>query len=303
MSTRAIPVFAAVALTLLATAARAADAAESPQQLIKDVVFNELADHRHHGFFEYVDTKRTGQQTVIKAEIETTSGRVHRVLSQDGKPLSAEEEMEEQRRLDALLHDAGQQQKLQRDYQGDEDRIARIVGLLPDGFLYQFDGVEGEDIRLTYQPNPAFKPPTYEARVFHGMAGTLWVNAREKRLSRLQGRLVANVDFGYGLLGRLDKGGSFDMERVEATPGNWKTRVLNVHITGHVILLKNIGKDQEELRSDFHQVPGNLTLEEAEAVLERSAWPNESRTARLEAPKLPVAQKDPRKVPVGLALH
>ena len=250
MSTRAIPVFAAVALTLLATAARAADAAESPQQLIKDVVFNELADHRHHGFFEYVDTKRTGQQTVIKAEIETTSGRVHRVLSQDGKPLSAEEEMEEQRRLDALLHDAGQQQKLQRDYQGDEDRIAR-----------------------------------------------------EKRLSRLQGRLVANVDFGYGLLGRLDKGGSFDMERVEATPGNWKTRVLNVHITGHVILLKNIGKDQEELRSDFHQVPGNLTLEEAEAVLERSAWPNESRTARLEAPKLPVAQKDPRKVPAVLALH
>ena len=95
---------------------------------------------------------------------------------------------------------------------------------MPDGFIYQYDGVEGGDIRLKYQPNPDFKPPTYEARVFHGMAGTVWIDEREKRFSRPQGTLVSNVDFGYGLLGRLNKSGAFDMERVEVVPGSWKTR-------------------------------------------------------------------------------
>ena len=282
MSSRGISMIAVIALTVAVPAAHADGPAESPRQLIKDVVFNELTDHERHGYFEYLDNKRTGQQTTLKAEVETRAGRIHRVLAEGGKPLSPEQQEQETLRLEALLQDSGQQQKLLRDYQGDEDRIARIVGLMPEGFIYQYDGVEGDDIRLKYQPNPDFKPPTYEARVFHGMAGTVWINAKEKRLSRLQGQLVANVDFGYGLLGRLDKGGSFDMERVEVVPGNWKTRVLDVHITGHVVLLKSIGKDQTELRTDFRQVPANLTLEGAEAMLEESVPPTATRSARLE---------------------
>ncbi len=269
-----------VALTFAISSARADGQTESPHQLIKDVVFNELADHQHHGYFEYLDIKRIGQETIVKAEVETGTGRIHRVLAEDGKPLSAEQQAEESKRLEALLHDSSQQQKLLRDYQGDEDRIARIVGLLPDGFVYQYDGVEGDDIRLKYEPNPDFKPPTYEARVFHGMAGTVWIDAREKRLRRIEGQLVSNVDFGYGLLGRLDKGGTFNMERVEVVPGNWKTQVLDVHISGHVVLLKSIGEDQTERRSDFQQVPRNLTLEEAEAMLAQSVSSSEARNAR-----------------------
>ncbi len=84
--------------------------------------------------------------------------RIHRLLAEGGKPLSPEQQEQETLRLEALLQDSGQQQKLLRDYQGDEDRIARIIALMPDGFIYQYDGVEGDDIRLKYQPNPDFKP-------------------------------------------------------------------------------------------------------------------------------------------------
>jgi hypothetical protein len=278
---------AVLALAMIALGARAAEPAQSPQQLIKDVVYNELVDHRQHRFFEYVDNKREGPQTLMKAEVETPMGRVNRLLSTDGKPLTSEEEAAESRRLKALLRDSSEQQKLLRDYRGDEDRIARIVGLLPNGFIYKYDGIDGEDIRLKYEPNPSFKPPTYEARVFHGMTGTVWVNAREKRLSRLEGQLVSNVDFGYGLLGRLNKGGTFNMERVEVASGSWKTRVLDVHITGHVILLKSVGKDQDEVRSQFRQVPSDLSLEKAEALLDESAAPRGLQSAQAEPAKSP----------------
>ncbi len=306
MSLRGISMIAVVALALAVPAANADGPDESPQQLaqqlIKDVVFNELADHRHHGYFEYLDAKRTGQETTLNVEVETGTGRIHRMLTDDGKPLSSEQAEQESRRLKALLNDFSEQQKLLRDYRGDEDRIARIVGLMPEGFLYQFDGVEGADIRLKYQPNPDFKPPTDEARVFHGMAGTVWINAREKRLSRLQGQLVCSVEFGYGILGKLDKGGSFDMERVEVAPGNWKTRVLDVHLTGHVILLKSIAKDQAERRSNFRQVPANTTLAEAEIMLEESVPSTEIRSASLEKGTSNAIRNNLRAVPAAMAL-
>jgi hypothetical protein len=294
--------FSAILLAATASAAHATEPAQTPQQLIKDVVYNELVDHRQHGFFEYVDAKRLGQQTIVKAEVETRTGRISRMLSTDGKPLTADEEAEESRRLETLLRDPSQQQKLLRDYQGDEDRIARIVALLPNGFLYKYDGIEGDDIRLRYEPNPDFKPPTYEARVFHGMAGTIWVNAREKRLSRLEGRLVSNVDFGYGLLGRLDKGGTFNMERVKVAGGGWKTSVLDVHITGHVILLKSIGKDQEEVRSQFRQVPSDISLEQAETMLNQSYASNGNRNTALASAILQTSPEDrgPRRSTLAL---
>jgi hypothetical protein len=306
MSLRGISMIAVAALTLAVPAANANGPEGSPQQLaqqlIKDVVFNELADHRHHGYFEYLDAKRSGQETTLNVEVETGSGRIHRMLADDGKPLSSEQADQESRRLEALIHDSSQQRRLLRDYQGDEDRIARIVGLMPEGFLYQFDGVEGGDIRLKYGPNPDFKPPTYEARVFHCMAGTVWINAREKRLSRLQGQLVCNVDLGYGILGRLDKGGSFDMERVEVAPGNWKTRVLDVHITGHVILLKSIAMDQTERRSNFRQVPANTTLAEAGIMLEESVAATEIRSAGLEGGASNALRNDVRRASAAMAL-
>ena len=70
MTSRIIPAVAVVALTFLpAIAGYAANPSESPQQLIKDVVYNELTDHERHDFFEYLDEKRSGGQTVVKAEI------------------------------------------------------------------------------------------------------------------------------------------------------------------------------------------------------------------------------------------
>ena len=100
---------AVLALTLASFSAHAAGQAESPQQLIKDVVFNELTDHQHHSYFQYLDVKRSGGEMVLKAEVETSTGRMHRILAEDGKPLTAEQQAEESRRLETLLHDSSQQ--------------------------------------------------------------------------------------------------------------------------------------------------------------------------------------------------
>jgi hypothetical protein len=275
-----------LALVLLASAGNAvcmaAQPAEAAHDLIRDVVFNELRDHQQHGYWQYQVQKKTPQQTLLQEEIETNTGRVNRLIATNGVPLNARQQQQENERLVHLLNDRGQQAKLKQQYDEDERHIGSMMRLLPDAFLYQYDGAEGDQMRLRFQPNPAFKPPTYEGRIFHSMAGMVWVSMREKRLARLRGQLIENVDFGYGLLGRLYKGGTFEMERREVSAGNWKTYVLDVHISGHVILLKSIGKDQREVRTEFRPVPAGLNVAQAAALLDETVAKNERGPAHMQ---------------------
>lgn len=245
-----------------------APTAINPEQLIRDTVYNEMHDHEQHGYWQYAIQKKTANELDLLEEVETTNGPVHRLIAVNGAPLSAERHREEEARLQELLTDPGRQRKIREQYADDEKRIGRIMQLLPVAFLYQYEGIEGENYCLSFKPNPAFHPPTIEARVFHAMEGKVYVNVRWKRLARLDGHLVENIDFGYGILGRLYKGGWFDLERVRVSSTDWKTEVLEVHVAGRAILFKTIAKESRERRSAFREVPRDTSLSEAKRMLD-----------------------------------
>jgi hypothetical protein len=54
----------------------------------------------------------------------------------------------------------------------------------------------GDIVTLRFKPNPAFDPPSYEARVFHGMAGTIQINQRLRRFVAMHGTVIERIDFG-----------------------------------------------------------------------------------------------------------
>jgi len=243
-------------------------AAPNPEQLIRDTVYNEMHDHEAHGYWQYVVRKKTVNELDLLEQVETTNGPVHRLVAINGEPLSAQRRRAEEARLQELISDPGKQRKVREQYADDEKRIGRIMQLLPVAFLYEYEGIEGENYCLGFRPNPAFHPPTIEARVFHAMQGKVYVNTRWKRLARLDGHLVDNIDFGYGLLGRLYKGGWFNLERVRVSETDWKTGVLEVHVAGRAVLFKTIAKDTREDRSEFHEIPRDTTMDEAKRMLD-----------------------------------
>lgn len=240
----------------------------NPQELIRDTVYNELHDHELHGYWQYAIRKHTSNEVDSLEQVETSNGPVQRLMAVDGAPLSAQRRRDEELRLEELLSDTGKQRKVREQYAEDEKRIGRIMQLLPVAFLYEYQGVEGDNYCLSFRPNPAFHPPTIEARVFHSMGGKIYVNIRWKRLARLDGHLVDNIDFGYGLLGRLYKGGWFNLERVQVSQTDWKTKVLEVHVGGRAVLFKTIAKDTREERSGFREVPRETTIREAKQMLD-----------------------------------
>ena len=244
------------------------DTQSSARDLVKDVVANEVTDRAEQSNWIYRVTKVVEQQTLNELEVETKDGPVYRLLAINDAPLDSGQRGHETARLNQLVREPSQQLAVKKQYDVDERRLENLVRLLPSAFVYQYDGWDGRFQRLDFRPDPAFVPPTMESKVLQSMAGTLLVDPQQKRLAQLNGRLIENVNFGFGVLGRMTKGGTFEIERTQVSSSQWKTHVINIHVNGRMLLFKTISKEQHETRSDFQPVAKDLDLRQAEELLQ-----------------------------------
>ncbi len=261
------------ALGVLAIMQRASSGLAQPQmpagQLVHEVIYNEQNDHQRHAYWRYWVERRSPSGSSLTEQVETADGPIARLTLSNGRALSPQAQELEQERLQHLLSSPSEQARHLRQYDEDEERIGRILALLPDAFVYEYDGEENGCYRLRFHPNPNYTARTIEARIFHAMSGKLWVDARFKRLARLEGRVEENVDFGFGILGRLYQGGWFRLERVQVSPTDWKTKSLEVHMNIRALLVKNFARETSETRGGFAPVPAGMSLALGLALLEK----------------------------------
>jgi hypothetical protein len=258
--------------------------------LVREVVYNERQDHDTHGYWRYWVREQSLKETHTEERVETHDGPVATLRLTNGGPLTVAARETEERRLDHLLSSPSEQAQHRREYAEDEHRIGRILALLPDAFLYEPSREEGKSqempdcpcYHLRFHPNPDYPTRSIESRIFHAMSGDLWINIETKHLVRLDGKLQENVDFGYGLLGRLDKDGWFRLERTrvgsDLGKGDWKTQRLEVHMQGRAMLFKTIARETSEVRGGFRPVPSGLSLQQAAALVRQQPGEPASQT-------------------------
>ena len=244
---------------------------QSAQQLAADVVYNELQDRESDSFWQYRSTRLAGSQDVVREQVETPEGPIFRVIADHGRRLDADERRSEEQRLNDLVNNPSAMARVQQDHLKDEERMRKVIEMLPQAFLYEYAGLSNGDlVHLSFRPNPAFTPSSYDGRIVHGLSGTLVVNRRLKRLISIKGQLMDRVDFGYGLLGYVAKGGTFEIRREQVSPTRWKASLIEVHVQGRVLLFHNVGKDQREVRTDFRPVPHDISLAAAKERLDQA---------------------------------
>ncbi|MGA8149876.1 MAG: hypothetical protein WB952_02935 [Terriglobales bacterium] len=228
--------------------------------LVREVVTNELqAQQEDQTRWSYVSREQQPGSDYTKRVIETKEGALSRIIAEDQHPLTSEQQRRQDQHLHQIIRNPSELKRQKQEQERDQQKEQQLLAMMPDGFLYEYEGNEGRDVSLGFRPNPRFRPPTRESEVFHAMQGTMIVDGTSKRLKELRGRLVRDVVFGWGILGRLRRGGSFDVRQGEVAPGHLELTLVDVHITGRALFFKSIGEEQREERSDFHEVPGNLT--------------------------------------------
>ena len=250
----------------------------SADELVRQVVANEtqLVDSDHSHWIYRQHHVEDGKDT-LKECVDTDQGALCRLIAEGGHPLSQSEQAKEKERLAELVKNPERQRKLQEARKKDGDQALKMLKMLPNAFHYEYAGTAGDLVKLKFVPNPQFTPPDRESRVFHAMVGFMWVDRDAKRLVELSGKLTRDVDFGFGLLGHLYRGGTFQVKRADVGDGHWETTLLDVKIRGKALFFKTINADQRETTDNFAKAPGKLTMAEGMKMLE---VPNRSLQAK-----------------------
>ena len=195
--------------------------------------------------------------------VQTDAGSVKRLVEKNGHPLSEPEAKAENDRVEAFIHDPSRLAKQKKDGAADDKSASELLQMLPNAFTWRVARESGDDVTFAFAPDANFRPPDMQSKVLGAMGGELVVNKRQQRIKTIKGTLTQDVMLGYGLLGRMKQGGTFDVERREIKPGLWQITETHVHIDGKALFFKTIGQQQDEVQTDFRQVPGGTTLEQA----------------------------------------
>ena len=262
-----------LAVALLCTAATVAAQTLAapdlpPGELVRLAVANEVAPAnipavRHR----FRSRKQTPKGSLTRLYVQTNEALAAMLIAINDQPLTAQQKQGELNHLAWLMGSPDQFRKKHAQEKKDADQTLRIVKALPDAFRYVYANTEStmpgtsqDLVRLNFTPNPAYVPPSRIEQVLQGMQGFLLIDPERRRIAQIDGTLFRDVSFGWGIVGRLNKGGHFLVRQANVGDGSWAITEMQLNITGTILLFKTLTMVSDEVFSDFRPVPDNLTF-------------------------------------------
>ena len=243
---------------------------DNAKQFVSEMVKHELeAEEKDHSHWMYRLHREDDKGAQDRQVIETKDGQLAKTLLINGQPLTADQREKDQERMQKLVSDPEERARRERRIKQDEEKAMQLLKAIPDAFIFKYEGTEGELIRLSFTPNSNYSPPTRELLVYHSMKGKLWVDRAAMRLAKIEGQLIEDVKFGWGLLGHLDKGGTFTVVQKHVGDSHWETVSLDLNMQGRALMFKTINVRQKQVLTDFHRVPDDLSIAKAFEILQK----------------------------------
>lgn len=216
---------------------------------------------------EITDQGEVKREKVIVHEVYPVrgGGRVLKLISEDGVPLSPERAAKEEKRV------AEEIEKIERDNQKQEEKRARQpaqeaeknkpksgeTGAGKDGdedvagiatFLRACAFVaprrerfrDRETIVFDFRPRADFHPINREEAFIGKLVGVVWIDPQDKQVMRLEARLSEGFKLGGGLLASIRQGSAFIIEQTRMSDGVWLPRLTQINASAKVFLLAGL---------------------------------------------------------------
>ena len=243
-----------------------------PGELVRKAVGNELGNLKTDRYFMWMHRTQKAKGSLTKQMIQTPEGIISRIVAINDKPLTPEQRKGDDSRIDRLL-DPEKMRAKAKEQKDDEEHGTRMLRSLPEAFLYEYASTEitpqgHEIVKLNFSPNPKFNPPNHETQAFQGMKGEIWIDTHAMRLRKIDGTLFRDVNFGWGILGKLYKGGRFLVEQADVGNGHWDTTRMQLKFDGKIVMLKSLHIEETDTEWDFRPVP-KVSVQQALTLLRK----------------------------------
>ena len=195
--------------------------------------------------YDYFVREREDEGTKTYQVLMILGSPYYRLAAVDGRPLSPEDRLREQHKLDeavTLRSRESQGQRAQRiaKYQKDRKRDHLWMEQLVKAFNFRLQGeqkVDGYDAyALQASPRPDYQPPNVEAQVLTGMVGTLWIEKNTSQWLKVEAKVIRPVTI-EGFLARVEPGTRFELENMPVAPGTWLMKHFSMSSHSKILFL------------------------------------------------------------------
>jgi hypothetical protein len=266
-----------------------ADATLDIPALLRDLSKNqEETDKRinDYTFTRKVTERELDDKGVLKKEKVTVYevypfagyGWVHKLVSENGVPLTPEREAKEQKRVAEELEKAEREapkRTEKRERERAQRREKRRAKAAKSGgkeepeeddddveistFLRACEFVsprrerfrDRDVIVFDFRPRVGFSPSNRGESLVSKLSGVIWVDPTERQVMRLEARLVESFKMGGGLLASVKPGSAFLFEQTRLEEGIWLPRYSQVNASARVMLFKGLSINETNEFSDF----------------------------------------------------
>jgi hypothetical protein len=248
--------------------------------LVKEACFNAIQQREAKSLWSYRVERHDDKHIILEQVIETVDTPVTHLLAVDGHAPTAVQLKEENDRHRRLLRNSASQSAWKKDHDEDSKKMEEMLRIIPEAFVFQDLGKQRGLEKIAFHPNPDFKPKTYEQRVLHTLVGTAFIDLHDKQIARISASLAQRVEFGLGLFGRVDRGGTVNIARTRLSDGIWQVSMEKIDFSGRMAIFKSLNRRKDEERSDFKPIAPGTTFAQAIDELEKNGASSYSETSR-----------------------
>ncbi len=181
---------------------------------------------------------------------------VTRVIAKDDKPLSTDEIRKQEERLRKSVLDNRRNPPKPKD---DDAWLQE----LPDALEFRRLGAEERAGRpaevYSFAPRPGYHASHPRAKAFEKVRGRLWLDQADGEIVKLDAEVIDTIQIGFGVLGRIEKGTHFELERKKWDIGVWFEEWQRVRFDVRVMLVKTLRQEIESRWSNLSQRPSVKT--------------------------------------------
>jgi hypothetical protein len=280
-----------IALALISPALASPPDGGEPKanDLLRQAIANEKLSRRDD-YYAWIDRVQKPRGSVTKLMVNTPEGMLARIIALNDHALTPDERRQDDERTRHLLDPEKMREKAKKQ-QEDQQHIERLLFALADAFqcAYAPSGHDDRNLRLECSPNPKFSPPNYESQVLQGMKTVILIDREDRRIARIEGTLFRDVTFGWGFIGRLNRGGHIEITQSRVVGKHWGVTWMQLTFEGRVIVVKPLNIQETQTSWDYRSVP-RMTVAQALEFLRNSsaqAPPLDSRTQHKSPAAIP----------------
>jgi hypothetical protein len=222
---------------------------EEIRALAARAIANQNRDDDAEADFEHIDhlmdraSATDAQATENKTfrVVPTGTGTLKLLLKENDRPVSAQEYQRQLRIwvqiLEVAIHpdDPRQKASLEKWRRRRKEREDLVNSAL-EAYRFGWIGHEMKNGRavtkLSLDPNPQFQPRTRAADILTHARAVIWVDDETGQMMHAEADIIRDISFGGGILGKVYRGGHFEMDQAEVAPGIWLPTRYKYDFTG-----------------------------------------------------------------------